>query len=149
MKLLGITTGLTLKWDSQIEEIAKNLNKVVYCLQNLKNCVSVGIIKIYSFAFRSHFLYGLLIYGHSAHTKRFLEIQRLLHNPISALFAPISYFENGNILDTQTKYVKIEYNYYSNKICNILPKEVKQHTLTSFGKVVRKYLTSKALSSYE
>jgi Reverse transcriptase (RNA-dependent DNA polymerase) len=66
-KLLGLQIDKNVKWDHQIIELCKKLNKAIYTLRCLKNRVEPYILKYVYFAyFHSVLTYGLEIWGGAA-----------------------------------------------------------------------------------
>lgn len=86
VRFLGIEVDMNLNWDVHINAIIKKINKSIFCLRSLGNCVSTQILKTVYYAFvHSHLSYGILAWGHSSHTKRLFGVQRRAIRVMSGL----------------------------------------------------------------
>lgn len=77
VKFLGILLDSTLKFDSQVDQLALRLSKTIFLLKNLKNVLPRScLVQAFHGVFQSVACYGILAWGHSAHTARIFALQR-------------------------------------------------------------------------
>lgn len=109
VKFLGIHIDKCLNWNVHVDETAKKLNKTIYCIRSLINCVTINVLRVVYFSlFQSHLSYGILAWGHSAQSKRLFKIQRRVIRIICKLPYKAdcrSYFKELGILPLPSLYI--------------------------------------------
>jgi hypothetical protein len=76
-KFLGVTIDCMLIWSNNIESLANKLNSVCYLIRNLKPYVSIpNIIMIYHSLFNSIRSFGIIFWGNSHYSTKFLKYER-------------------------------------------------------------------------
>nr|CAI5820161.1 unnamed protein product [Callosobruchus analis] len=77
VKSLGFYLDNRLTWEQHISHLCAKLNKSIFVIRSLVNCVSHKVIlQAYYSYFYSHMVYGVLLWGHSSHASRVFALQR-------------------------------------------------------------------------
>ena len=77
VKLLGLHTDDTLRWDVHIEYLCSKLSKAIYNIRKIRQITDTNTAKIvYRSLFRSNLQYGILIWGNSVHASRVFITQK-------------------------------------------------------------------------
>lgn len=192
INFLGVVLDPKLQWGKHIEALSKKLNKSIYVLRNIAQCVSGNVLRTAYFAiFHSHIAYAILAWGHSAEAHRVFGLQRRVVRimsglgyrddcqgvfvSMSLLTVPSLYileclmYVRRNIEGFRTHEDGHDYNtrgrrnlvpeywrlrrcqdgpgYWSLKMFNILPPDIKNLPIRSFKHRLKQYLINNAFYS--
>lgn len=77
-KLLGIMLDTRLNWSCHVDYLCSKLSSQIFCLRQLKKCLSSDAIRIVYFAIiHSHLTYGVTMWGNSATVNRVFILQKM------------------------------------------------------------------------
>lgn len=77
VKLLGFKIDGRLTWQEHTSHVCDKLSRVIYLLRKLKHVITDQyILMVYYSLFHSHISYGLILWGHSAGSKKILLLQK-------------------------------------------------------------------------